>query len=786
MNWKILSFFLLALFSLSAHAQTTISGLVLFGEEDSPMPVPGYPVTIITGDGEVMETHTDDLGYYEASLSLVDGDVVVVELIDMCTGEIITVDLPASDGAYVANFHICVDILPPPPPNGCEAYFGYEQTSVDPYIVDFFNLSYSSTDMISLEWDFGDGSTSNEFNPVHEYANPGPYEVTLQLTADTCSSTYTDLVMVEEEIGCGCPEFYDPVCVATPGGQLLMFSNFCFAECEGYGPDTWIPCEGNCVCDDIYLPVCVVVDGDTITYSNPCFAACDGYGEDSFVDCSDIGPCDCPFEYDPVCVVTPNGDIIQFTNPCLAECAGYGADTFVDCDPDPCICPEIFAPVCVITESGDTLSFTNACFAVCEGFTPDQHFDCDINNPCDCPFIYDPVCVVAPDGIELIFYNACLAECEGYGEDTYVDCSDYPGDCHADFSIDLFVNDQNPLTAQFYDHSFAAEGEVITWLWDFGDGTTSEEQNPTHTFPEEGIYEVTLTIATSEGCTATMVQHICLGEGGPFQGPDCQAIFYFEQSGDNAYTFQFNDLSFGEVTDWFWSFGDGFTSTEQNPVHTYTGPGVYVVALTVTTEACESAVIMILATEDDIIYDATCRALFVPLETIDSNEVFFLNLSSPDAVEHNWDFGDGNTSNEILPAHQYAEGGVYTVTLTIVTADGCANVFSVTLDLDDNEFTGTPQYLIVSDTDETTNKLEVKAFPNPVTKQLTIALDTSIAADYQLDLYSLVGQKQQSQKGQLGAGTQLLTLDMQSLPAGLYLVNIQIGNQFKQLKVVKR
>ncbi len=926
MNGKILSFFLMMLMALSASAQITVNGLVLFGEADAPVPIPGYPIAIIYSNGdqvETIETFTWDDGTYELTLPLSVGDVVSAEIMDLCTGEVIAIELPDADGAYVANFHICTDIVPPPPPTGCEAYFTHEQTSVDPYEISFFDLSYTATPIESWEWDFGDGTTSNEDNPVHEYAGLGEYEVSLTITADTCSSTISSIVIVSDELGCGCPEYYDPVCVLTDAGNVLTFDNPCFAECEGYGPDTWVPCdiesgcyasfymninddpnnltvefvdqsvsnqgdivswewsfgdgetsttphpshtyaeagiyevvltistedgcssstvlhicigeEGNgCNCDDVYDPVCaslpggiiitfpnaceaecagfgpdswveceeecpcfdifapvcvMTAAGDTLTFFNACFAECEGYGEDSFVDCNEAGPCECTFEYDPVCVTLPDGSIVEFPNACFAECEGFGEDTFVDCDdnPDPCVCPDIFAPVCVVTADGDTLSFSNSCFAECEGYSADQFFDCNIDFPCGCPFLFDPVCVLTDEGEQLFFINACLAECEGYGEDSYVDCeNDFPDDCYADFYIDYEVNDQNPLTVQFHDLSQAVEGEIIGWLWDFGDGNTSEEQNPTHTFPEDGIYEVTLTIATSEDCSATTVIHICVGDGGPFEGPDCQAFFFFAQSGDNPHTFQFTDLSFGGVTSWTWDFGDGFSSDEQHPSHTYAADGVYPVTLTIASDECESTMTMIVATNEDIWYNGECTALFVPLVTNDTSEIFFLNLSSPDAIEFSWDFGDGTTSDEPVPMHQYETGGTYTITLTITTIDGCVNSFSVNLDLDDNEFTGSPAYLIVSGTEETTATVGVKAFPNPVLDQLHLAVDSGISGDYQLDLYSVAGQRHLSQRGQIIAGNQLLEVNLQNLPAGIYLVKIQVGDQLQQLKVVKQ
>ncbi|NQZ02270.1 MAG: PKD domain-containing protein, partial [Bdellovibrionales bacterium] len=102
-------------------------------------------------------------------------------------------------------------------------------------------------------------------------------------------------------------------------------------------------------------------------------------------------------------------------------------------------------------------------------------------------------------------------QAEGYTEEDFVDCDGNSGfDCYADF---FMTPTDNELTVLFEDFSFANIGNVVAWEWDFGDGNTSTEQYPTHTYAEEGIYEVTLAITTDEGCTSSITLHVCLGEG---------------------------------------------------------------------------------------------------------------------------------------------------------------------------------------------------------------------------------------------------------------------------------
>ncbi|MDX1994988.1 MAG: PKD domain-containing protein [bacterium] len=130
-----------------------------------------------------------------------------------------------------------------------------------------------------------------------------------------------------------------------------------------------------------------------------------------------------------------------------------------------------------------------------------------------------------------------------------------------------------PLTVQFTDTS---TGEVTGWLWDFGDGTTSTEQNPSHTYNAAGTYTATLTVSGPGGTSEPSTTTINVLAGAP------TASFTTDVTeGTAPLTVQFTDTSTGEVTGWLWDFGDGTTSTEQNPVHTYEAAGTYTATLTV-------------------------------------------------------------------------------------------------------------------------------------------------------------------------------------------------------------
>jgi len=147
----------------------------------------------------------------------------------------------------------------------------------------------------------------------------------------------------------------------------------------------------------------------------------------------------------------------------------------------------------------------------------------------------------------------------------------------ADFSANR-TSGTSPMTVQFTDLSTGGPG---SWSWSFGDGTTSTEQNPVHTYSAPGTYNVLLTVTNSAGTdTTTKYGYITVQEG-------LQASFTYTTSNPEnlaPLTVAFTDTSTGSYRQVVWNFGDGYISTEQNPIHTYKAPGNYTVTLTVTDE----------------------------------------------------------------------------------------------------------------------------------------------------------------------------------------------------------
>lgn len=220
---------------------------------------------------------------------------------------------------------------------------------------------------------------------------------------------------------------------------------------------------------------------------------------------------------------------------------------------------------------------------------------------------------------------------------------------------------RKPLTIRYIDTSVANGGIISAWNWTFGDGTTSSMQNPTdHVFSGCGAYITELRVMKDCGTYDDTEQRICCPVYADFSYRMDPA------NGEAPVTTYFTDLTEGTPNAWDWFFGDGDTSTEQNPVHVYKKGGNYTVTLHATSPCggneTKSKQVQI-----------SCSDVFADFSyTIVSEEPFnvsFRDLSyGGEIVDWLWLFGDGTTSKEQNPYHVFQARENYNVGL-IVTND---------------------------------------------------------------------------------------------------------------------
>ena len=219
---------------------------------------------------------------------------------------------------------------------------------------------------------------------------------------------------------------------------------------------------------------------------------------------------------------------------------------------------------------------------------------------------------------------------------------------------------------------FANESEnANSYLWDFGDGSTSDEFSPLHTYSDTGTYLVSLIADPGSLCSDSVMHEVSV------LITEIQADFVFGQPdcSDTTATLQFTELSVSdlEIIQWDWDFGDSSTSNEQHPLHQFPATGTYDVVLMVTDATGCS----------DFIYqqvDVSQSVFEADFSVVENCDPFLFGTSFFDAsggetlpVDWQWDFGDSSTSTAQDPIHIYAAEGIYNVTLVVTNDLGCVD-----------------------------------------------------------------------------------------------------------------
>jgi len=227
-----------------------------------------------------------------------------------------------------------------------------------------------------------------------------------------------------------------------------------------------------------------------------------------------------------------------------------------------------------------------------------------------------------------------------------------------------FVNDNPAGCTLPHTISYTANSNNdVTWLWNFGDGTTSSEQQPSHTYDTYGVYPIQLSITNINGCVNIYTDTVRVIETEvQLTGPDYWGCAPYE------FTLDESSATAVPINSWEWNIFDEndvlvFTSTEENPTHTIVDTGLYNVQLTVVNQdGCSSTGIFegAVAIGEEVIPNFSAT----PLETCIDAIVSFTDLSSANANFWIWDFGDGVAVEDVQnPSHEYIDTGFFDVQL---------------------------------------------------------------------------------------------------------------------------
>ena len=223
--------------------------------------------------------------------------------------------------------------------------------------------------------------------------------------------------------------------------------------------------------------------------------------------------------------------------------------------------------------------------------------------------------------------------------------------------------------------TIAAPDNIINYQWDFGDATTSTNQNPTHQYATDGTYTIQLITESNNGCFDTLTMPITM-----YPSP----VAAFTVPGvclNNTSVFtDASTITSGTINAWEWDFDDSNTSTIQNPTNTYAAYGAYNVELVVTSDqGCTDTTIVVAD-----VYELP-QADFLPTGVCDYQLASFADLSTittGNIASWFWDFGDASgTSTLQNPQYGYGIAGTFPVELLVTSNNGCLDSTTINIDI---------------------------------------------------------------------------------------------------------
>ncbi len=234
------------------------------------------------------------------------------------------------------------------------------------------------------------------------------------------------------------------------------------------------------------------------------------------------------------------------------------------------------------------------------------------------------------------------------------------------------TNGTVPQLVSFQSPSVDSSNQTIAaWKWNFGDGTTSTLQNPTHTYTNIGSYAPSLLATNSLG-------ELVVGFGPPNINLVYPTLQYAVSPTNGVtpalvqFTAPATDSGAVAIASWNWSFGDGSFSTQQSPTHIYTNAGSYALSLRATNVLGQFIICSGLATLP--VLPPSVQYAAYPVSGVAPVNVQFVSPAADTGgnaiVSWTWDFGDGTGSVQQSPSHVYSAPGNYNVVLTLTNSGG--------------------------------------------------------------------------------------------------------------------
>ena len=556
-----------------------------------------------------------------------------------------------------------------------------------PLLVDFEDISLTNNSIVNWQWDFGDGGASSSQNPIYDYTSDGNFSVSLIVTdANGCQSLSTQLNSIDV-YKMPVANFLADISFSCNPTELVTFTN----NTLGLANYSWI-----------------FGDGITSNLVNPSHNYALGVYSVSLI--ANVGTCIDTFvrnNYIEIGAELNSDFIADVSSGCenllvnFSDITSNNPDswfwefgdggTSVLQNPSHLYLDEGVYDVNLTTSRGGQCLNSNVFPGAIVVFSkPDIQLSSDTNYGCTLPFAVE----FTDQTVNSVSWNwdfgngitSTLANPSAL----YVNYGNY------DVSLKV-VNTKGCVKTKIFSNFIEVEKIIIDvtaselsgcfpfdinllgstnsirpildWNWSFGDGNSANIQNPIHQYTTAGLFDVSLSIVNDYGCIENKIF------------PDFVKVYEIPDADFHAnpiiscvgQSINFSDLSISNslITNWLWDFGDGNISNLQHPIHQFQLTDNYDVTLIVGSNSCTDT--FVIQNYIDIIEPT---AIFSENYSCDNPlQVKFANLSIG-ADNIFWDFGDGNTSNQINPIHNYAIKGDYNVSLKVSNnITGCTHEY---------------------------------------------------------------------------------------------------------------
>ena len=615
-----------------------------------------------------------------------------------------------------------------PQPCNVVATFTSTPTS-SPNAIQFTNTSTNVSASDSVIWNFGDGTYGYGFNPAHVYSAAGTYNVCLRIVrnitgAPPCVSEICNTVTIQS-VPCNIVPVFNFTQTASTGAPYVVTFTNQSIPANIQAAVTWTFGDGTngtgYVATHTYAQAGTYTVCMTITSGTCVRDTCQ-----TVVIAGTPAPCNLQASY----TFTNNGNTYTFANTTTGYTQG---DTI----------RWIFSNGTITNVQNPTVTFPGpGRYAVC----------LRVKKP--------TVPGAAP----------CVSEiCDS----VTVTSTPTPCNLQASFSATPVANQPNVFV--FTNTSITANAPQVTWS--FGDSTTGAGQVVTHTFNSPGTYTVCMFVAISNTCSADTCITVTVNGTNP-NPCNLQANFSWQQTpaSPNVIYFQNTSVGYSVGDSVRWTFGDGTSSLNNNPVHTYTAPGVYNICLRVkkltpaSSTPCVSEICRTITIAPPV--SINCDSVVVSFnhyqDQMMPNKIRFISVSNYPVNQQSWTITDLSATsgtpvllNQYNPVYVFPHTGDYRVCLRAVTAGNCIKEYCDTINIS-----------------SVATQCMLMAYPNPAHNQVSVNAVLSAPTT----LYAFVFNAQNVLVNQRivsgNSGSNVITFNTSNLVAGYYTIRLYYNGQF--------